>query len=429
LPDIEVIPSSARAQDRYLDIVKTAKEEILWIFPTTNAFLRQDKMGAIPLAIQAAKREENVKVRILVPASSLIEQRVQQLKEEYCYCHTDSDEHTIIIDVRNIEQMSETKATILVVDRKAYLVMELRDDSKTTFSEAIGLSTYSNSKAGVLSYVAIFENLWRQSELYEQLKLHDKMQREFINIAAHELRTPIQPIIGLTQVVHSKIKDPQILELQEVIIRNAKRLHQLTEDILDVSRVEGHQSLQLNKERFNLSELILHIIEDFKINVKNRRSKEEKNNSNDTNLKLKFGSNNNKKDIFIVADKGRITQVISNLLSNAVKFTQDDGIIYINLEQKEEKDDEVVISIKDTGQGIDPSIQNQLFEKFTTRSEKGIGLGLYLSRKIVEAHGGRIWGENNNNRDGERGATFYFSLPLSNEEQVHKKKEKPLPDM
>jgi signal transduction histidine kinase len=177
------------------------------------------------------------------------------------------------------------------------------DDSKTTFAEAIGLSTYSNSKSGVLSYVAIFENLWKQSELYqelmkahEQLKLHDKMQREFINIAAQELRTPIQPIVGLTQVVRSK-KDPQILELQDVIIRNAKRLHQLTEDILDVSRIEGYQSLQLKKERFNLNELILNTIEDN--NIKNA-SKEKNNNNDDTNLKIKFSSN--KKDIFIDAD-------------------------------------------------------------------------------------------------------------------------------
>jgi phospho-acceptor domain-containing protein len=221
LADIEVIPSSARAQGIYLDIVKAAKEEILWIFPTTNAFIRQDKIGAIPLAIQAAK-ERNVIVRILVPGDSLIEERVQQLKQYY-------SDH-IIIDVRYIEQMSKTKATILVVDRKDSLVMELRDDSKTTFDEAIGISTYSNSKAGVLSYVAIFENSWRQAELYEQLKKvheqlknHDKMQKEFIGIAAHELRNPIQPILGLAEIVKSKIKDAKQCEFLDVIIRNAKR--------------------------------------------------------------------------------------------------------------------------------------------------------------------------------------------------------------
>ena len=181
LSDIEVIPNSARAQELYLEIVKSASEEILWIFPSINAFIRQEKIGAIQLAKDAAK-ERNVKVRIMIPANSLIEQKIQQLKQ-YCYPSN-------MIDVRYIVQMSDTKATILVVDRKASLVMELRDDSKATFIEAIGLSTYSNSKAGVASYIAIFENLWRQTELYEQLKeaheqlkIHDKMQKEFINVA------------------------------------------------------------------------------------------------------------------------------------------------------------------------------------------------------------------------------------------------------
>jgi hypothetical protein len=225
LADIEVIPSSARAQDLYLDIIKTASEEILWIFPTANAFIRQDTIGAIQLAKQAAK-ERNVKVRILVPTNRLIEQKIQQLKE-YCPDH--------VIDVRHIEQMTETKATILVVDRKDSLVMEVRDDLKTTFVEAIGLSTYSNSKAGVLSYVAIFDNLWKQTELYqkvveanEQLKVHDKMQKEFVNIAAHELRTPVQPILGLSDVLISKKGDiEQYRELLDAIKRNAKRLQRL----------------------------------------------------------------------------------------------------------------------------------------------------------------------------------------------------------
>ena len=209
LADIEVISSSTRAQEIYSDIVKSAAEEILWIFPTINAFIRQDKIGAITLAKQAAK-ERNVKVRILMPVNSLTEQKIQQLKEY-------SPDR--VIDVRYIEQMTETKATILVVDRKASLVMELRDDSKTTFLEAIGLSTYSNSRAGVLSYVAMFENFWKQSELYqeikeshdqhkianEKLRMQDKIQNDFIKIAAHELRSPIQPILGLSQIVKSMI--------------------------------------------------------------------------------------------------------------------------------------------------------------------------------------------------------------------------------
>ena len=157
LADIEVIPSSVRAQELYLELVKSASEEILWIFPTIRAFIRQEKIGAIQLAKEAAK-ERNVKVRIMIPKDNLIEQKIQQLKQD---CGSDNN----IIDVRYIAQMSETKATILVIDREASLVMEVKDDSKTTFIEAIGLSTYSNSKAGVSSYVAIFENLWKQTEI------------------------------------------------------------------------------------------------------------------------------------------------------------------------------------------------------------------------------------------------------------------------
>jgi signal transduction histidine kinase len=178
--------------------------------------------------------------------------------------------------------------------------MELRDDSKPTFVEAIGLSTYSNSRAGVLSYVAIFENLWTQSDLYEQLKVNDKMQKEFINIAAHELRTPIQPILSLSQILQSeKSNNTKQQEFLDAIVRNAKRLQRLTENILDVTRIESH-SLQLKKERFSLNEVIRNVI-------------------NDVNNQAWVGNNNNsvvsilfepKQDVFVEADKVRINEVI-----------------------------------------------------------------------------------------------------------------------
>jgi two-component system sensor histidine kinase VicK len=391
LADIEVIPSSARAQDLYSNLVKSAAEEILWVFPTTNAFIRQDKIGAIQLAKEAVK-ERNVKVRILVPANSLIEQKIQQLKE-YCPDH--------IIDVRHIEQMTETKATILVVDRKATLVMELRDDSKTTFVEAIGLSTYSNSRAGVLSYVAIFENLWVQSDLYEQLKINDNMQKEFINIAAHELRTPIQPILSLSQILQSNVgnNSAQQQEFLDAIVRNAKRLQRLTENILDVTRIESH-SLQLRKERFNLNENIRDVINDINNQAGFR------NNNNDKTVPILFEP---KQDVLVEADKLRINEVISNLLKNAIQFTKE-GAVTITAAAENTDSNEAIVSIRDTGTGIDPEILPRLFTKFATKSVTGTGLGLYISKSIIEAHGGKMWGENN--ADG-KGATFAFSLPLS----------------
>jgi len=388
LTHIEVIPSSGKAQEIYLNAVKEATAEILWIFPTANAFTRQDKIGAIPLAKRAAQ-ERNVKIRILVPLISSIEQKIHKLKEN---CPDN------MIDVKYIEQMTETKATILVVDRKASLVMELRDDLKSTFVEAIGLSTYSNSKAGVLSYVAIFENLWKQSDLYEQLKINDKMQKEFINIAAHELRTPVQPILSLSEILQSDISNnAKQQEFLDAIVRNAKRLQRLTENILDITRIESH-SLELRKERFSLNENIINVINDMnKLAVLH--------NNNNKTVSILFEP---KQDIIVQADKVRIYGVISNLLKNAIHFTNE-GTIHIAAAEKMDYN-EVIVSVKDTGEGIDPEIFPRLFTKFTTSSVTGTGLGLFISKSIVEAHGGKIWAQNN--PDGI-GATFYFSLPLS----------------
>ena len=276
-----------------------------------------------------------------------------------------------------------------------------------------------------MSYVAIFDNLWRQTELYEQLKesnkqlelayeqlkIHDKMQKEFINIAAHELRTPIQPIIGLSEVVLRNTKDAEQAKLLEVIRRNAKRLQRLTEDILDVTKIES-QSLNLKREQFNLNDVLANAIDDITTNkiVSSSHSK-----TKNPIIKLLC----NLQDIFVYADKGRISQVILNLLNNAVKFTKDEeGIITVMVEKKDhEKEEqqhnnqEIVVSIRDTGQGIDPQIFPRLYTKFATKSETGTGLGLFICKGIVEAHGGKIWAENN---AGGKGATFSFSLLIAN---------------
>jgi two-component system, OmpR family, sensor histidine kinase VicK len=387
--DVEVIPMSSTAKDLYLNLVKKAEKEIIIMFPTTNAFIRQKNIGVIQFSEEAV-RERNVKVRILMPSHKSTEDAVRQLKENY-------QEH---IDIRYIEKMSDTKATILVVDRKVSLVMEIRDDSKLTFDEAIGLSTYSNSKPGVLSYVSIFENLWKETELYEQLKYQDKMQKEFINIAAHELKTPIQPILGITQVLRSQIKDVKQQELLEITIRNAKRLQRLSNDILDITKIEG-KSLELNKEDFNLNDVVINAIDDIKLSTDFLKKNE--------NIKLSY---NPGRDILIKADKGRLSQVVSNLLSNAIEFTVK-GTILVSIEQDKISNNNnktVIVSVKDSGQGIDQSVLPRLFTKFTSKSYKGTGLGLFISKGIIETHGGKIWGQNN--PDGI-GAKFSFSLPTS----------------
>jgi signal transduction histidine kinase len=236
---------------------------------------------------------------------------------------------------------------------------------------------------------------------YERLKESDKMKDEFINVAAHELRTPIQPILSLTEVLRSKIKDIQQQELLDVIIRNAKRSQQLTNDILDVTKIESH-SLNLKKEPFNINDIITNVIDDIMTNRDPLKGSQKK--DNDV-MKISYQP----RHIFVEADKARITQVISNLLSNAVKFTEEKGgNIHISIENI---DSQVLISVKDSGNGIDPEILPKLFSKFTSKSYQGTGLGLFISKSIVEAHGGKIWAINNTHG---KGATFTFSIPLNN---------------
>ena len=242
----------------------------------------------------------------------------------------------------------------------------------------------------------------------EQLKNQEKMQKEFINIAAHELRTPIQPILGLSEVLRSKEKDEEKRRMADIILRNAIRLQRLTQDILDVTRIES-QLLRLNKEKFNLNGLMLSIVEDYK--------KEIGDDSN-SNIKLLYNPIENNNNIIVDADRYRITQIISNLLDNAIKFTKEGQgeTVSVNI-KKMENDSWVIVDIKDTGSGIDPEIMPRLFTKFASKSFKGTGLGLFISKSIIEAHGGKIWAENN--KDG-KGATFSFSLPLFSQSKVNK---------
>jgi signal transduction histidine kinase len=259
----------------------------------------------------------------------------------------------------------------------------------------------------------------------EQLKIQEKMQKEFINVAAHELRTPIQPILGLSEILRSRVTkgtERQGQDLLDIIIRNAKRLQRLAEDILDVTRIES-QSLKLKKERFNLNQSVSQIVEEYRNQIQKAGSDLV---SENNKVEISLVVVPNKDDIFVEADKGRLVQVISNLLSNAIKFTRQEEkegdkepwrekqvkTILIMIEKDDQKK-EAVVSIRDGGVGIDPEVFPRLFSKFASKSFEGTGLGLFISKSIIEAHGGKIWAENNaSENDGSRGATFRFSLAL-----------------
>ena len=219
------------------------------------------------------------------------------------------------------------------------------------------------------------------------------------------MRAPIQPILGLAELLRRRISGSAVgrsnnaskdIEHLDIIIRNAKRLLRLEQNMLDMTKIED-RSLKLDREKIDLIENIQHVINDFD----NELSKEK--------IQLVFTQPSQKEPIFINADKVRISEVISNLLGNAIKFTTKEAGRNIAI-KAEKKDSQTIVSIKDTGAGIDPEIRPKLFSKFVTNSPGGTGIGLFISKSIVEAHGGRIWAENNADA---KGATFTFSLPIT----------------
>jgi signal transduction histidine kinase len=390
---VEVINDPERAERILIDLAQSVRKEALFILPNDKAMIRVDKLGIIDYLIKASLENDAI-VKIICPLSKENSHIVKRIAN----------------NASNIRVLNGniSSAGMLIADNTKYFRAELRDPHAAEFIEAIGFPIYSNSKPSVESFRLIFGLLWNERVLNEELNSTQAMQKEFINIAAHELRNPIQPILGLSHSLLSEEGDiKQYRELLNVIYRNAKRLQRLTEDVLDVSKIES-KTLKLNKNEFNLKEVIMNILADFKTQLKSE--------GKDNKINLDFVSKENE-DIFVYADLSRIIQVVSNLLSNAVKFTEEGSI---TVRMKREKANNaaninrhqlVVVSIRDTGKGVHPSLSGKLFEKFETRSEKGMGLGLYISRTIVEDHGGKLWAENNTD---EKGATFFFSLPIVN---------------
>jgi two-component system sensor histidine kinase VicK len=367
----------------------------------------------------------------------------------------------------------------------------LKEDIEKSFGAVAGFSTYSTDVSRIFHYISIFENLWAQAGLYHQVKkanekliMQDKKYKEFISVAAHELRTPIQPIIGLSYLL--KYEKESLVGREEesldIIIRNAMTLNKLAENILDLNKIEN-DNLMLKKEIFDLDKLILDVISDFEKQLvlhhhhhhhhhhnyhqKYAKSKielryhnqqsgvvyDEDDEGNDMGinaLQLKLGFENS---VEIEADKVRIYQVISNLINNAIKSIDDvtgmdgekAGEIVISMRcansyqlatcfdyqidhkngyndnnYSDERDQNgrcpissdivAIVSVTDTGRGIDLEILPRLFTRFATGFKAGTGLGLFVSKSIIEAHNGKIWAYNN--KEGQ-GATFQFSLPLS----------------
>ena len=400
LEEIKVLYDPNEIRTTYINLINSAKIEISLIIATPNALQRNYTGGIINLLITASEKR-NVNVNLIIPTYDKGTINDDFLRNEKIAANFKFKLKTIAPAIKETHMI---KTTFLIIDRKSVFIIDVKDDSKDILTEAVGFATYHVSKSRTDSYSFIFDTLWRQADLheslrdanknllgaYEKLKEHDAMEKEFIDLAAHELRTPSQSIIGYSELL--KDSPERNKKYEEAISRNAERLYSLVTNMLSVARIES-QTMKLNKTFFDLNVKIQNVINDVVISP-DKRDK----------VEIKFKPIGR---INILADKEKIFQVFANLLNNAIKFTGH-GTITITVEQND-KTDEGIITFKDSGMGINQEIIPHLFSKFKTKSEKGLGLGLFISKSIIEAHQGKLEAYNNVDSNG---ATFVVTLPL-----------------
>ncbi|WP_458719594.1 sensor histidine kinase [Candidatus Nitrosocosmicus sp. R] len=453
-PVTTVFSDYAKAESKEFEMIREADKEIQIIYSTPGAFHLQEKTGTLELLKEMSNQKENLKISMLVPIDSTVKKSLSLA----LLTNTINNN----IQIQNIAPSIDIKIKSLVVDKKDCLIMEIKnlEEEEGKTNPLIGFSIYSNSIPTVLSYSSIFEMIYNQSILAQELKHEGEIKDDFINTAAHELRTPTQAITGYSEMNdelfdfilqnRQKITDEELSRIMvklhehhENISRNALRLNVLTNNLLDVAKFESNSkgNIILHREKVDLVKEIDNLIEvEFSQKVR------------EIGIKMNFINNNLGEQYWVYSDKLRLNQILVNLIDNAIKFSKKDDIINImirdsndfdlNLNQTEldetnhiteeksnntsddlilekrssegerkkiEKEEEMIyVAISDTGKGISSKILPKLFEKFTTDSDFGTGLGLFITKKLVEAHGGRIWAFNNN--DGI-GSTFVFSLP------------------
>jgi len=400
--EVKIISDASQVREAYFNLIESARFEISLIIATPNALKRNYKEGIISKLIEASETR-NVNVYLAIPTYDNDKLHIDifqsgQLEKNYKF------QMKFIAPVTT--QTHKIKTTFLIVDKKIVFIKDVKDDIKDNFIEAVGYATLHTSKSRAESYNFIFDTVWRQADLYESLKeanknllysyekleQHDAMEKEFVNLAAHELRTPSQSIIGYSEML--KDSPERNKRYEEAILRSAERLHSLVTNMLNIARIES-QTMKLNKTNFDLNIKIENVIKDASQQIKLRA---------DDKVRIDFKPTDK---INIIADKEKIFQVFANLVSNALKFTNK-GVINISVRRHEEAD-KAIVTIRDSGSGIDPDIIPHLFSKFKTKSENGLGLGLYISKSIVDAHHGKIEAYNNPN---SKGATFVVTLPL-----------------
>jgi two-component system, OmpR family, sensor histidine kinase VicK len=411
LGDTEVIQVPLKIQKLFIQLVKSAKEEILLILPTINAFYREERLGIIRL-LKEATLERNIDVRVLTPINEVIEQKVWSMMA----LAVDQGKN---LDIRPVHMTSAgvtvTTVTILVIDRKVSLVIEKIDDSKEDFIDATGSATYSNSKPTVLSYISIFESLWQQTELYEHVKeSNEKLEKvneyllaterakeEFISMISHELKTPIVPLKGYAQMLLRPKFMGAVNEKQKKAIssmlRNIEKLQALVDDVMDVYKLDLGK-IKFSKSYTDIGNLINQTLAELRPLTFAKQ----------IDLSAEMIAN-----VQVLCDPDRIEQVLSNLIKNSIDFVPDKGGGKITVRFEKDKTNNLTLTVEDNGIGIKPEKTDKLFQKFyqidtgATRRHGGTGLGLVICRGIVEAHGGKIWVD----KTHKNGTAIKFTLP------------------
>jgi two-component system sensor histidine kinase VicK len=398
---VDVITDGIKAANLMVDFAKSVRKEAQLILSQPKTMEQAEKLGMLDHLVHAAN-SYGAEIRVISPITVENSKLARQIMNQ----------------APNIQILAGPLSTagLFVQDEERYFIAEDKDPNAAETAEATSRVIYSNSKNGVKSFKSFFEILWKQSQLYEQLRianekliLHDNMQKEFINIAAHELRTPIQPILVTAELLDLQFSSEQEKAKKEkgeitrdelaILVRNAKRLERLSSNILDIARIESG-TLHLNIQEFNLNDVLSPIVHDTRNDIK-KRDKED--------VIIHYVPTDN--NIVLKGDKDRLSEVMWNLLDNATKFTEKGAISIVTMKD----DNYITITIKDSGSGIDSDVLPKLFNKFVTKSEKGTGLGLFISKSIIKAHGGKIWAKNNDDR---KGATFTFTLPIQKHEDI-----------
>ena len=387
---IDVIYDSNDALHKMYELCASVKKEILIMLPSTNGFYRTEMSGGFKMLNRLGDKGIKMQVLTIPDPENLLE--ANKIKSKYPN-----------IEFRDLEHTMMSFNRIIVFDNKNTVLWEVIDDLQQKFTEALGMAVFIESNKISETFTSIFNSLWSQSETHsrlkeahEKLKAHDIMQRRFMDLVAHELRTPLQSILGITELLKKEIKNNDQNFMLRIAMANAKKLQRLSENILDMTRLAGN-ILYLNKESFSINQLIVKITSDLVGNV-------------EYNKYVGIEYINFEREYVVHADRFRIGQVVQNLVDNSMRFVRNRGKISLILHTKRIHSKDIIeLSVVDNGESLKPDILSKLFTKFASDSYYGPGIGLYLCRKIIEAHAGRIWARNNQDNQG---CTFTFGIPI-----------------